>query len=71
MEHYPRDASLCGMLGVVLLNRGQHRDAVEQFRKALAGSPRETGLYNNLALALSGEGSLECPSSDDLRQGGA
>ena len=59
MKHHPHDASLCGMLGVVLMKRGQHRDAVEQFRKALAGGPPEAGLYNNLALALNGAGRQE------------
>ncbi len=59
MKRHPDNASLCDMLGLVQLKRGQHRDAVEQFRKALASGPPEAGLYNNLALALSGEGRLE------------
>lgn len=59
IKRHPDNPSLCDMLGLVQLKRGQHRDAVKQFRKALAGGPPEAGLYNNLALALSGEDRIE------------
>jgi tetratricopeptide (TPR) repeat protein len=59
LEQQPDNASVWGRLGEVYQAIGQPEDAVDSYRRALAGLPDDAGLHSNLGAALMALGRLD------------
>ena len=59
LTKYPRDAGICGLLGVVLDSQKRYEEAGEEYKRALALAPGSPFLLNNLGNHYMAQGKTE------------
>ncbi|HEV2334701.1 MAG TPA: tetratricopeptide repeat protein, partial [Stellaceae bacterium] len=59
IDHQPSHAGARHLLGIIAIQRGDHRHAVELLRQSISLDPNAEQAHNNLGIALAGLGRLD------------